>query len=327
MGIGSRLPMPSLALKLARAALRLMPYRNVKNRLIDRSFLKRLPFAENSLDVVTRDGFTITVDPRDMLGRHLYLMGEFEQGVCDLLVQAAEPGDVMWDIGANIGLMSCAFLHRVPHGRVLAVEPLPDIHSRLAHNLKRVGGSAESGGGAAATCRFVLVQAAVSDHQGEATLQRVEGHLGASGIVEKPDPTRPVEVTTLRTGEDLEALQPRAWASEGRTPPQVIKIDVEGHELAVLRGIRGVIQRHRPRMILFEHLSPDRALPPEILGFFGAEHGVDYSIFQLMRDWSRTWLVPYEGARGSPLVRTDDFVAFPRERMGDLRQLLSRWWA
>jgi FkbM family methyltransferase len=311
--------MPSLALNIARLSLRAMPFRNIKNRLIDRTFLRALPFAEASLEVRTRDGFTIAVDPRDMLGRHLYLLGEFEQGVCDLLAACGRPGETMWDIGANIGLMSCAWLHRVPSSRVVAVEPLPDIHARLAANVGRFGAE-----------RVALVRAAVSDHRGEAVLQRVEGHLGASGIVERPDRSRPHEVASLRTGEDLEAevaarADGRAWRG-----PSVVKIDVEGHELAVLLGIRGVIQRHRPRLILFEHLASDRTLPREITEFFEASGGVDYEVYQLMRDWSRTWLVPYvqasEVARKRGWVRTDDFAAFPRESHDQVQLMLASWW-
>jgi hypothetical protein len=109
-------------------ALRAWPFPRGAGRIIDR-FLSNLKFANTLEDVATTDGFKMLVMPNDLIGRHIYLTGEFDRSIVEILCKFARPGDTLLDVGANIGYVSACFLANVPGSRVVAVEPQPAIVS------------------------------------------------------------------------------------------------------------------------------------------------------------------------------------------------------
>lgn len=60
--------MPGLNCKLARALMHLYPFPRGQGRIVDRTFLSRLPFEEETLQIMTRDGFMLRVFPNDLIG-------------------------------------------------------------------------------------------------------------------------------------------------------------------------------------------------------------------------------------------------------------------
>jgi FkbM family methyltransferase len=151
-----------------------------------------------------------------------------------LLMAALRRGDRVVDIGANIGMITTLAAHRVgPTGRVTAFEPNPDCCRRitevvesnaLAHvDVRSCALSDEPG-------RLELTVPRV--HTGYATLARVEETEEWSGY-------RRIEVDVLR-GDDVLARGDRLDA---------IKIDVEGFESHVARGLRQTLSTHRPLLI------------------------------------------------------------------------------
>jgi len=140
-----------------------------------------------------------------------------------LLCKVLRSGDVFVDIGANVGALSLTASRIVgPCGRVYAVEPHPKIVRYLSGNvrLNRVE-------------NISIIHAAAGDHEGTAhfTSRRSDdqNHISNSGI-EVP----------LRT---LDSLLPDV-------PVRLLKIDVEGFELFVLRGAEHTLQQ--TEMIYFE---------------------------------------------------------------------------
>ncbi|MGY1708176.1 FkbM family methyltransferase [Geodermatophilus sp. SYSU D00758] len=139
-----------------------------------------------------------------------------------LFAELVRPGDLVFDVGANIGEFTGAF--RDLGARVVAVEPQP----RLGDHLRQRFGSDPD---------VTVVATAVSDHPGEATLYcttadalatleeaRAEGASGPGAELEWNDTI----VVPLQT---LDAL-----VAEHGTPV-LVKIDVEGHEHGVVRGL------------------------------------------------------------------------------------------
>jgi FkbM family methyltransferase len=139
-----------------------------------------------------------------------------------LFSELVRPDDLVFDIGANIGEFTAAF--RDLGARVVAVEPQP----RLSAHLDRRFGSDPS---------VLTVTAAVSDRAGEAPLfcttadalatLEEDRAAGATG----PGAELPWDTTItvpLRTLDEL-------MAEHGT--PVLVKVDVEGHELAVVKGL------------------------------------------------------------------------------------------
>lgn len=164
------------------------------------------------------------------------LMGE--ETVLKELLEELRPDDVFFDVGANVGTYACLVAGKLPAGHTVAFEPEPTNAGRLHQNATLNGLDID------------IHQFALSDVDGTAHLERVGAAPGAGEHAladEKSDHT--VEVTQ-RTGDQL--------VEAGETPvPTVIKIDVEGAELKVLRGLTDTMARDSCRLVYCE-VHPDR---------------------------------------------------------------------
>lgn len=283
--------MASVINRVGRAVMSCYPFPRGQGRIVDRTFLGRLRFEEPTLLVRTADGFDIRVMPNDHIGRHIYLTGQFDRTVVEVLLAHAREGDGILDIGANIGYVSCSLLHALPSCRVASVEPNPACFALLEENVRRVGPG-----------RSTAVCAAVSDAAGVGVLafggeNSGQGHLVAAA------PRTGLEATVevpLITGEEL-------VRRSGLERIDAIKIDVEGHEGAVLRTLRPVLEAHRPRIVLFEHharLEEDSPLVREIFAPAG------YEVLGLVKSLTRWRLVPI-GPGGGSTPATHDYAAVP----------------
>src|SRR5215471_3758736 len=112
--------------KALQILLRSWPFPRGAGRIIDRCFSK-VAFDDDIVAVRTTDGFDMNIMPNDVIGRHIYLRGEFDRSTVEVLCNFASPGDTLLDIGANIGYVSACFLKNVPNSKVIAVEPQPAI--------------------------------------------------------------------------------------------------------------------------------------------------------------------------------------------------------
>ncbi|MGR6466330.1 FkbM family methyltransferase [Rhizobium sp. PAMB 3182] len=207
-------------------------------------FFSGLKFRHQRATVMTRDGFPIDVMPNEHVGRVLYLTGQFDQGVFDVLFQHSRPGDTLLDIGANIGYMSACFLANVEGSNVIAVEPQAGVLDLLRANLGRFPGRAE------------IAPVALSAESGRGHLQIVDDNRGASRLVSHGDgETQDVELWSPE--QLIEALKP--------TKIDIVKIDVEGHEETVFQASRSILAKFRPRIIVFEDHG-DKAAPDAVIG-------------------------------------------------------------
>lgn len=151
---------------------------------------------------------------------------------------AVRPGMVALDIGANVGAYSMLLGQWVgPNGKVFAFEPAPEPFGGLVRHtsLNHLDGVVEpipSAVGEALTTAALLVAATSG-----------ENRLASSS--DGPAATIRVPVTTV---DD--------FCREHRLDPDFIKIDVEGAELAVLRGARETIRRRRGHLALFAEMHP-----------------------------------------------------------------------
>jgi FkbM family methyltransferase len=135
------------------------------------------------------------------------------------------------DVGANEGRFLWHMTQRAPRGRHIAFEPVPHLAARL----REVFPDAE------------VHEAAVGDTPtGDTRFVVVKNDPAYSGLRERQYPE----------GYETEEIHVRVERLDSELPPDyvptLIKIDVEGAELGVLRGATETIRRHRP-VIVFEH--------------------------------------------------------------------------
>jgi FkbM family methyltransferase len=175
------------------------------------------------------------------------------------LVEAIRPGDAAVDVGANKGSY-VAWLSRAagPAGRVVAFEPQPELAEYLARTCRAAGLGNVAVEAAGASDRAGILPLRVPGERGPSPGASFEA--GAAGR----SSARVVEAPVVALDEFFRD-EPRRIAA--------VKIDVEGHELAVLRGARGLIERHAPTVVVeCEVRHVGRAGLAEMLAFF-AERG------------------------------------------------------
>jgi len=145
----------------------------------------------------------------------------------------AASGEV-WDIGAYSGLMSILAALSHPKNMVHLFEPLARVVERANVNVKLNG----------LQSRIARHSVACSDRTGmaEMILYRDENFLGTGSSIEAKGTLKQFGKQAIRTVA-LDELLPNAR-------PRVVKIDVEGHELATLRGMRRTLERAKPHMLV-----------------------------------------------------------------------------
>jgi FkbM family methyltransferase len=147
-------------------------------------------------------------------------------------------GGVFVDIGANVGTYALTLAEKAgKNGTVIAVEPHPVAHARLAFNRAASGLS-----------QVKLVAAAAGPSNGELLIETDGDNLGASHIVNGQSSSRAIRVPALTLQQIL--------ADAGVGKVDALKIDVEGFEDRVLTGFFAQApQTLWPRAVVIEHLS------------------------------------------------------------------------
>lgn len=192
------------------------------------------PFIHTMLTL--RNGVRVELDTADYLDWSVFFYGTYQPEVAAAIRKHLPMGGIAIDVGANNGFTTLVMAARA--SRVIAVEPYASARAKLERNVALNGFT-----------HVAIGDRLLSDHSGTATL-----HL--------PDPAAPnqalasvyVQTAHIRSVsvlmETLDTLATRLNLSR----VDLIKIDTEGHDAAVLRGATQVLRRHRP-VVIFEHDS------------------------------------------------------------------------
>jgi FkbM family methyltransferase len=166
----------------------------------------------------------------------------YEPETSPLFFRLAESARVTLDVGAHVGFFSLLAGHANPRARVVAFEPLPPLFARLQANVVRNR-----------LKNVACVRSAVGDKSGQAEFYHVAAGLPCSSSLSvdfmrgTPDLTcSRVDVTTI-DGFAVEA---------GLASVDLVKIDTESTEPAVLLGMCETLRRWRPTIIC--EVLPDR---------------------------------------------------------------------
>ena len=173
-------------------------------------------------------------------------LGTLERRKLGHFVGRLRDGMTVWDIGAHVGLYTLASARAVgPAGQVHAFEPVPENLRFLKRRL-----------GLNRLTNVKVWDAAVGDRSG--SVRMAPGDSPSEYHVE---PTGPAEVPAI-TLDDW-------WARSGSAPPHLVKIDVEGSEVAVLRGGSWTLGQHRPPIYLALHGDHQRVECGRLLAQWG----------------------------------------------------------
>lgn len=192
--------------------------------------------------VTVTSGARFRLDLDDSLQEQLFVYGEYSGPEIERLVRNLRPGDVFVDVGANIGLFSVEVGRHVGSGgRVVAIEPASDSARLASENvaINELQDVVEVHEFALGETEDQLTLFAPADDPRDAGRRSL---LAADGAA--------VGTVAVRSLDGL-------VASGGLALPEVhaIKIDVEGYEMAALRGMKATIEGCRPRIVLVETVA------------------------------------------------------------------------
>ena len=208
-------------------------------------------------------GHRLLVNPREFIGHAIWQQGIHEINVCEAIARLVRPGDTVMDIGANIGFMTSLLAKAVgPTGEVLAFEPHPELNERLRANISVFSDAA---------CGRVTAEAvALSDADGENWL------MFDAATFSKNSGTAGLREASFAPGKESVKVQTRRLDSVVHDRIiGLVKIDVEGAELCVLRGAERTLAERRIKAILYEDFKPAESGIAEFL------RGCGFSVFYL----------------------------------------------
>jgi FkbM family methyltransferase len=218
------------------------------------------------------DATPIYINSDDFGGPSNFLNGgRYEEQNLEVLLSFVKEDTVFLDIGANLGFFTLQVGKRVlRRGRVYSFEPHPKLLSLLRWNVHLNGLT-----GTVSCFPFGL-----SDQNSPAKFAYPIGHLGGGAVSDLADNADfDIVDSELRRLDDV--LGPDFVCD-------LVKIDVEGHELNVLNGMRRVVDNSPEIKILFEKLAPNLGTEDTFEEYF-RERG--FNLYQVLDDSSLDELV------------------------------------
>jgi FkbM family methyltransferase len=214
-------------------------------------------------------GLEIEVDAQEGVGYAITTGLVFDPCVSEVLYRLLDSGETAMDVGAHVGYMTSIMAATVgPSGSVSSFEPHPLSFDRLARNTGQW--SAVDG-----VANIQVTQCALSSAAGRSRLREGPGFSGNSGLAQLVGEAEP-STSAVSPGEKFHdvTVRPVDEVLGASARIDLLKIDVEGHELDVLEGAKEALRSGRVRDIVFEEHRPAPNPATELLescgyGVFG----------------------------------------------------------
>jgi len=199
-----------------------------------RSILHRSPIAR-----VRRSGLNWELDLREGIDFSIWLLGSFEPTTVAAYSRYLRPGQVVLDIGANIGAHTLPMARLVGDaGKVVSFEPTSYAYGKLCDNVSANSKLAN---------RIQCVQAMLIDSD----LGQVPDQLYSSWPLGREQDVHELHLGKLMSTEGARAATLDTLVGElGPERVDFIKLDIDGFEPRMFRGATQVLQRWRPTIIM-----------------------------------------------------------------------------
>jgi FkbM family methyltransferase len=290
--------MQKVGRSVARTVCHGYPLKSGSGTIANTRYFRRLTAdADPHVIARLRSGSYVYAQLDDYVGRAAFFFGDLDPKVTWICDRILRPGDLVIDVGANIGIVTMQAAGLVgPTGHVHAVEPQRDLAAQIS-------ASAELNGYG----NITVHELGLSDAPGEMTLTVPTDNCGAASVVGGHVDGRAVTIRLERAGEFLRAI--------GAQDARLMKLDVEGHEAAVLAGAEEVLASAGPDVILFEEFRE----PPLQQRSLQLVQAAGYQVFAIPKGKLRLRLRPIEQSPPG----AHDFLAVRRGERGDevLRRL------
>jgi len=219
-------------------------------------------------------GMSIRARPMEEHGRIISTLGVIDLAVTETLWRLSEPGEIAVDVGANIGYMTAVMAARVGSiegGHVWAFEAHPEVFKELKYNIEKWQVQLTK-------IKIEIEQIAISERQGTVMLgtpNSFAANRGLSSVIASENIDNEPALRGLKTASVKSVSLDDLFPSPKKIG--ILKLDVEGHELSVLKGAKSLLSENRIRDCVFEEHGE---YPTPVTKKF-EENG--YSVFRIQR--------------------------------------------
>jgi FkbM family methyltransferase len=265
--------------QVVRGYLRYVPWTVGKAALFD-FYATHIAWREFRTLAKTCFGAHMDLELPDFVSGAIYATGCWEPALTHYVEENLAAGDTFIDVGANIGYYTLlAASITGTHGRVIAVEASPSIHSRLKRNLALNG-----------FVNVTAINAAAASAPGELSIYLNEHqNLGHSTTVDDLASKEGMRFESKVRADRLGSLV----GEECLRGARLIKVDVEGAELAVLGPLFGDLASFSPETEWLIECSPQFCPggQADVDAIFGAFRAAGYLAFQIPNSYKAEFMV------------------------------------
>jgi FkbM family methyltransferase len=224
-------------------------------------------------------GYPFYISESDVIGQSILKFGVYDLIVAETMKRILKPNDCFFDVGANIGFFSRKACELQAH--VTSFEPHPLLFEKLKSNLKYLQNLS------------TLHNYALSDSEGTFDLYIPEQFGKNQGVA------------SLVPQKNCQSIKVETKILDNIIKDQIklLKIDVEGHELSVLKGAKKSLIERKIEFIVFEDFNGKDS---EVIHFLNS---LGYQSKRLKKNLWGPSLVPISESEKIPLWEPPNFIA------------------
>lgn len=263
-----------LLLPFARNYIRYSPINIGKEKL-----WKAFHWRNKNYTCSTQFNFKMNGHSNDLVQGYIYYFGIWEPNLTSYIQSAlVNSKDIFIDIGANVGYFSLLASTTAPEGKIIAIEAFPSTYKKLENNIKLNQ-----------LTNIKSINYAVSDHEEELNFYNYNPENEGSTTC-KPtlndSTTTPIPVKAKPLGSII-------------TPHEIhkvrlIKIDVEGHEYEVLKGIFPLLDQFPENIEFIIEIDPSKIDKKRLLEIFTKFESHGFIRYELENNYSPEFYIDFK---------------------------------
>jgi len=215
-------------------------------------------FAFKKIRRITRYDINYEIDLAEVIDLMVFIFGSFQKHIFKNKIIKLPKDAVVFDVGANIGVISLGIAKMAERGMVYSFEPTHYAYSKFKKNLELNTNLSN---------RIKLIQTLVSDENKD----NLEMEIYSSWRLDNDSVGKhihPIHLGTAKSANGISSITLEEFCNKNQiTRLDLIKIDTDGHEYKVLKGARESIIKLKPKIIF------------EIGIYLMNEHNIDFSLY------------------------------------------------
>ncbi len=227
--------------------------------------MRSIRFFRVSYIIQTIFGSIVKDQTTDMIQRFIFCFGVWEPNLTHFIENRLKglSDRTFIDVGANIGYFSLLAAELMPHGRVISVEALPSIYANLKENIN-----------INKYTNITAINCAVTDTTHRVSMYPADiGNQGATTSIQGIINSAPINVDGRPLSDILSESQVRST--------RLIKIDTEGGEYAVFKGLLPILQQFPEDVELVIEITPQYLDKRKILDIFESLKKEGFSAYEV----------------------------------------------